>query len=116
MTHPLQFVPGGIPSYYSFCECGRNITHMKPSVLKEHLTSELHKRWMHWDEHVLETAKRKAVKRKAHRDAGLSKEYNATRLENDKINGFARQLEWQKEVVECECGCVVKKGKFIRPS
>ncbi len=112
MTHPLERVPGGAPSYYRFCECGRNITSMTPSAVKEHLATDLHFRWMNWDEHVRKISQQNAEKHKERREKGAYNDYNSARLANDRAEGYKRQREWKAEVTECECGCVVTKGKL----
>ncbi len=112
MTHLLESAPGGAPGYYKFCECGRNITNMKPYKLKQHSESDLHERSMTWDEHTRNMSQHKAEAVKKRRETGACKDYDIARLENDRAQGYARQLKWKAQVVECECGCVVTNGKL----
>ena len=109
MTHPLESVVGETSSHHRFCECRRHLGNMSATAVKKHLESELHARWMNWDEHTREVSKKRAERLKAKRATNAYKEYDARRLATDRAEGYRRQLEWKAEVVECECGRVVTK-------
>ena len=36
------------------------------------------------------------------------------RLEKDKESGWDRQYAWQQHGVECDCGCVLTRGKLAK--